>query len=115
MPFNEGLLMRKIHSRLTLMEMYDMLEVATSDMKFGLLYGRRPNFRWSGAEIKQQQLSILAFNLQTEHKWQGCQVVEQACAAPQALGSLQTPFLAELGRHSPSGPLGQCPSSGSEP
>ena len=55
------------------MEMYDMLEEATSDRKFGLLYGRRP----SGAEIKQQQLSILAFNLQTEHKWQGCQVVEQ--------------------------------------
>ena len=38
MPFNEGLLMRKIHSRLTLMEMYDMLEEATSDRKFGLLY-----------------------------------------------------------------------------
>ena len=77
MPFNEGLLMRKIHSRLTLMEMYDMLEEATSDRKFGLLYGRRPNSKWSGAEIKQQQLSILAFNLQTKHKWQGCQVVEQ--------------------------------------
>ena len=79
MPFNEGLLMRKIHSRLTLMEMYDMLEEATSDRKFGLLYlyCRRPNSEWSGAEIKQQQLSIFAFNLQTEHKWQGCQVVEQ--------------------------------------
>ena len=78
MPFNEGLLMRKIHSRLTLMEMYDMLEEATSDRKFWfVVYGRRPNFKWSGAEIKQQQLSFLAFNLQTEHKWQGCQVVEQ--------------------------------------
>ena len=76
MPFNEGLLMRKIHSRLTLMEMYDMLEEA-SDRKFGLLYGRRPNSKWSGAEIKQQQLSFLAFNLQTENKRQGCQVVEQ--------------------------------------
>ena len=36
-----------------------------------IVYGRTPNFKWSGAEIKQQQLSILAFNLQ------GCQVAEQ--------------------------------------